>query len=280
MDTLIIVVSYNDYQNTALTVETLLGQGRVVVWDNSSPDGSAARLRKAFGDKIIVHAYEHNALWTPALIEAVNLYHDNEPFILFSNNDINYRSGVIHKLQRVFAEEPTAGIVAPTGAALGGLQDFETHWRRTGQATANNVEHLPTVRSNYVVGASMMISKRLYDEIGTLDGAMPLGADDHDYCIRAKQAGYTIWVCNSAYVGHKGHASARHSPEIWNEWGGKSWAAFNQKWAGYYFNEMEAIYCHWNPEYRPGWEFGTGWMEEEERAPIWEARGASYDDPL
>lgn len=275
MDTLIVVVSYNDAQNTLTTVQSLVGQGRIVVWDNASTDDTVHRLRTGYPN-VNVHVNDENILWTPACNGAIHEYYDGEEYVLFSNNDITYRPNVVERLKSVFRDESNVGIVGPTGAALGGLQDYATHWGKGRRAA--NVDHLPNVRTTYIVGASMMISGDLLGDIGLLDETMPLGADDHDYCIRAKQAGYSLWVCNSAYVAHKGHASARHAPAQWQEWGGKSWAAFESKWAGYYFTEKEAIWCHWGATWHPNWNIGTGWMEEADRQKVWEARGATYDD--
>jgi GT2 family glycosyltransferase len=278
MDTLAVVVSYNDWQNTMATVESLLAHARVVVWDNASTDGTVNRLRGRFPN-LEIHAHDHNVLWTPACNMAIRRSLGDEDYLLVSNNDIIYRPNVLDRLKAAL-HRPDVGIVGPTGSALGGLQDFETHWRRPGRATAANVDHLPTVRTNFVVGAAMMLRTELWHELGPFDASMPLGADDHDYCLRAKDAGYQIQVVNSAYVNHKGHASGRHAKAVWDEWGGKSWAAFNEKWVGYFYNELEAVRCHWNPAYTPGWDYGTGWFTEEARAVVWKARGASYEDPL
>jgi GT2 family glycosyltransferase len=104
---------------------------------------------------------------------------------------------------------------------------------------------------------------------------MPLGADDHDYCLRVKQAGYKIMVAYSAFVSHKSHSSYRRARDTWDEWGGKSWEAFNKKWAGYFFNEEEAKRAHWQSEYTEGWETGTGRLSPEERAEVWSRREIS-----
>jgi GT2 family glycosyltransferase len=278
VDTFIAVVTYNDAVNCIKTVESLLGQGRIVVWDNGSTDGTAGKLHARFGPgAVTVHEHHENAMWTPALNSAIEKYYDGEKFIMLSNNDIIYRPNVVKRLSEAFLDEKV-GIAGPTGRAMGGLQDFETHWRRAKGIHPNNVDGLPTVRANFIAGASFMYPGRFIEEIGPLDGSMPLGADDHDYCVRVKNAEYHVVVVNSAYIGHMGHRSGTHAKEFWEEWGGRSWAAFEEKWAGYWYNELEAIRCHWNPEYVPGWDFGTGWMTEEVRKPIWEARGANYED--
>lgn len=276
MDTLIGVVSYNDAPSTIRTVQSLLGHGRIVVWDNGSEDGTPAALER-FGDEITVHAHPRNSLWTPACNGIISNYLDSEKYILLSNNDVFYRPVSVPRLREALESHDDVGIVAPSGAGLGGLQDFASNW---GQRALKGMESIPNVRTNYVVGASFMFRSKLIKEIGYLDNEMPLGADDHDYCIRAKAAGYQLMVVNSAYVAHRSHSSFKHAKPIWDEWGGKSWAVFNEKWAGYYFNELEALRCHWNPVYHPGWDYGTGWLTEVERMRIWEERGASYSDPL
>lgn len=274
METLIAVISYNDVANTVLTVKSLLGHGRIVVWDNGSTDGTADALKARFGDKIIVHEHPVNSLWTPGCNGVISNYLEDEKYILLSNNDITYRPLSVPRLKETLDDDETVGIVAPSGAGLGGLQDFVSHW---GQVSLRHIDSIPNVRANYVVGAAFMFRSKMIEEIGYLDNDMPLGADDHDYCIRAKIADYKIMVVNSAYVAHKSHSSFKHSKPIWDEWGGKSWKVFNEKWAGYYHNEEEAIKCHWGIEYHPGWDFGTGWMKEADRAAVWRERGAPYE---
>jgi GT2 family glycosyltransferase len=269
MDTLIVVVSYNDAENTLATVASLIGQGRVVVWDNASTDDTVQRL----GTTVDMHVSHENVLWTPACNGAVREFIRDEKYILFSNNDIVYRPNVVERLKQAIDEG--YGIVAPTGTCLGGLQDYATQWGHG--RPAGIVDHLPTLRTAYLVGASMMMSEQVWDRVGEFDEDMPLGADDHDYCIRAKDAGYRLAVVNSAYVNHKGHASAKHAGDVWAEWGGKSWGVFNEKWAGYFHDEEEALKCHWSADYYEGWDYGTGWLPEEKRTVIAERRAALSD---
>ena len=54
-----IIISYNDFKNTYMTVESLLNQTvktKIVVWDNNSKDGTVEQLNNMFGDSITVHA--------------------------------------------------------------------------------------------------------------------------------------------------------------------------------------------------------------------------------
>lgn len=270
--TLAIVVSHNDSTNTIECVSSLKHQAKVVVWDNASSDGTAEDMAAQHPD-VPFHAHDENILWTPALNKAMSLYYDGEDHILFSNNDIVYRHTTVPLMKAVYINHPKAGIVAPSGTRLGGMQDFAVHWPNlAGKDEATWRNSRPDVRANYVVGASMMISREVWETVGMLDNDMPLGADDHDYCLRAKEAGYEIWVVSSAYVEHRGHASYPKAKGVWDEWGKKSWEAFNKKWAGYFYNEKEAKLCHWEAKHTPGWETGTGWLSPEEREKVWASR--------
>jgi hypothetical protein len=277
--TLGIVVSYNDAANTLACVESLKGQVRTIVWDNASSDDTIERLLASPNKSLTIHRSSTNVLWTPALNRAVAEFYDGEEFLLFSNNDIVYRNDTIDRLEELFEVDPTAGIAAPAGSGLGGLQDFATQHPIPHAQDGHPVMPFdlwvttrPTLRANYVVGASMMVRYSAWEEIGALDESMPLGADDHDYCMRAKAHRYTIWVVTSAYVEHKGHASLGVARKEWNDWGRRSWEVFNEKWAGYYHNEEEAVKCHWEAKYTPGWNLGTGWLPEADRQAVWDAR--------
>lgn len=275
MRTLAIVVSYNDVKNTLRCVESLHDQTRVVVWDNASTDRTVHELTHRYPDVEIL-ASNDNVLWTPALNQAMKLAYDGEDLILFSNNDIVYAYDTIDKLATAF-DTPGAGIAAPAGAGLGGQQDFVSHRPcPDGISFDYWVSQQPTVRAAYVVGAAFMVSRDCWNDVGEFDDRMPLGADDHDYCIRAKAKGWSIWVVNSAYVHHQSHASYRwNTKEIWKTHGEQSWDAFNRKWGGYFHDEEEATKAHWGDRYNPGWEIGTGWLSEEERAKVYEKRNAT-----
>jgi GT2 family glycosyltransferase len=271
VDTLAVVISYNDWKNTLTTVQTLVGQADIVVWDNASTDGTVEKLLP-FMDRITLHVNDENALWTPACNQAIQKFLGGHQFVMLSNNDISYWPTTVSRMENAFSD-PTVGIVGPVGSSMGGQQDYATYWGGGKPPKDRWLAHQPTKRAGYVAGASFMFRPSLYEKLGPLDDEMPLGADDHDYCLRAKDAGYAVMICGSAYIGHQGHASARHASSEWEKWAAPSWAVFNKKWDGYFLTEKEAVTCHWNGTYTEGWDVGTGWLDEDARARIWAARG-------
>lgn len=276
-----IVISYNDIRNTYTTVLSLLNQTmrtKVVVWDNASSDGTCQILRDHFGQSIIVHESPENIFWSPAINKSLELYYSGEDVIHYSNNDIFYPD---ESLERMINDlyNTKAGAVGPTGSGIGGLQDYASHQYPLDGHFDNFedlYEHLkykrPT-RTSSLIGACMVIDSKVWKKIGPLENGTPLGADDFDYSIRLKEAGYELYVCEKAYIHHVSHASGEVGAEHWNSVSSKSWEFFNKKWFGYFFNDEEAIKCLWGHEYHPGWDIGTGWMNDEDRKKVWDSRG-------
>ena len=254
---MMVVISYNDKIKTLKTIDALKQQSypvNIIVWDNNSKDGTQDALNEIEG--ITVINSKDNLMWTPAINEVIKNYYKDEKFIGFMNNDIFLRSDCIEKLVET-ASRDNIGIVAPIGSNLGGCQNYNNHI-----FGRSNID--PERRVAYVVGACCLLRKEVWDQVGELDSKMPLGADDHDYCMRLKHEGYQIFVRQDTYAEHVGHAS-NDTPEgkkNWNDWGVASWDIFNNKWAGYYSTEEQAINCHWGSAYVPGFDVGTGWDDK------------------
>lgn len=265
---LVVVVAYNNLKLTQHAVGALLGQTyetRVVVWDNASVDGTADWLRQQ--KQIEAHVSDENVYWSPAVNRAIEEHWDGEDFIGYMNNDAKPFRSTVARLITLLRDEKV-GLVAPSMGRIGGPQDIANcaghDLVARGGFVEDRIKDLPPKRVNFVMGAFAMLRKSVWNEIGPLDEDMPLGADDHDYAIRLKEAGYQIWVAQNAFCEHAGHASAKGkvAGRIWDDVGAQSWAAFNKKWEGYFANEEEAVKCHWGGEYVDGWEKGSGWATE------------------
>lgn len=251
-DVLALIVSYNGWSHTKKTIEHLRRQTLpldICVWDNDSDDGSKQLLDQEPG--IQLYLSPQNILWTPAINHGIERFWDNQTYLLIMNNDIILPPNGVEEMVKV-ASKSEVGLTAPWGARLGGPQDFASNCGDAPSNLPEDLKDLTPMRVTYVIGACIMLRKEVYDEVGSFDEEMPLGADDHDYSIRVKAKGYQIYVIRSIYADHVGHASGGSAN--WKEYGGPSWQKFNEKWDGYYKTEEEAIKCHWNGIYTPGWD--------------------------
>lgn len=247
-DVLMVVVSYNGIEHTKVAVDSLRNQTvpvKIVVWDNASKDGTREWLSNQ--TDIIAHLSDDNVMWTPAINRAIEIYSDSERFIGFMNNDICIPPDGVKRMADV-AADPQVALVGPMGSNLGGGQDYGHHWGPWTDIATNlsvlqdKIAQRPPKCHSYILGACVVLRRAVWNDLGPLDENMPLGADDHDYSIRAKRAGYKVMVAQNVFVEHVGHATG--SEGEWSEWGKKSWDAFNEKWAGY-FTEPEA-HMYWS----------------------------------
>jgi GT2 family glycosyltransferase len=265
MTALICVVSYNNLALTQRAVDHLRNQSyptRIAVWDNASMDGTAEWLDKQHDIEKVCS--DQNVFWTPAVNRLMSSFWQDEEYVGYMNNDAAPLRHTVERLVKLLEREEV-GLVAPSMERIGGPQDIANcqghDYVKEGGFVERALEGLPPKRVNYVLGAFAMLRKPVWDEIGPLAEDMPLGADDHDFCIRMKDKGYQIWVAQEAFCLHAGHASAnsKTAERNWDDVGAKSWDAFNKKWAGYFATEEEAINTHWGGDYVEGFDRGTGW---------------------
>lgn len=271
-DVLSVVVSYENPELTYDCVKHLQAQQAVdmvtAVWVNPSPrldsqNWFTGNMRHDDPSVVFIYADE-NRLWSPSINEAYRMLKDHyDPtYFMFMNNDIMLPPHAVRSFMNV-ASDPQVGCVAPWGSALGGRQDFATHYGYVAPGT--NVDRVlagrPPRRAAYVVGACVLMRCDVFEEINGLHEGMPLGADDHWMSMCINHRGYSVMVDEQIYARHVGHASG--SSPNWSEWGGKSWEKFNSKWAGYMATEAEAIGHHWGAEYVPEFAVATGWTEQE-----------------
>lgn len=261
---LLIIVSYKHPEILDQCLYYLLNQTYknidICVWDNGA---HCASLKDKYSDIVNFHFSDENILWTPAINKCIqkNLQNHHK-YILIMNHDILLPKVAVERLVNNFQiADNNPGIVAPAGSSIGGLQDFISHktlpntsdWSTDLQ---NKIANYGLERSAYAMGAIQMIKRELYDTIGGLDNEMPLGADDFDYSIRAKEANFSIWIAYNIYVNHIGHVTGQSSN--WNDFGELSWKRFNEKYDGYFSSEEEAIQSLWGAKYNPLFPVGTG----------------------
>lgn len=268
------IVSYNNVSLLRNCVKSMRAQNvplKIAVWDNNSDD-ETKRYIETSPDIDHYVLSDENVYWTPAINALIERFGEGATYVGCMNNDITLHPGALERLQ-VLLDRPEVGLVAPATSNMGGPQDVVNCTTHEALLTKGR-KYIPEViaqlepkRVTFITGACMWMRKDVFDLVGPLDESMPLGADDHDYCMRAKEKDLQVWVAQNVLASHVGHASGKvaGARQIWDDVGGRSWAVFNDRWAGYYADEDEASRCHWGGTYYTGWDKGTGWLSTEER---------------
>lgn len=203
-----------------------LGNGvRFIVADNDSPDNSADVIDQAIR--------EHN--WAPwcRLVRlkrnggfafgnnsALPQIKELPNYVLLLNPDTIVRPGAIARLAEFLDQHPKVGVAGsrledPDGTPQVSAFNFPTILSelesalRLGPITrllsrwmiAPSVRDIPH-RCDWVAGASMLIRREVFQEIGLLDEGYFMYYEEVDFCLRAARAGWECWYVPDSRVVH------------------------------------------------------------------------------
>lgn len=259
MDVLVVIVNYRTPDLTvaclrALQPEVASWEGgvRVVVTDNLSPDDSVKKI----GDAIAANgwsdwcelmplpanggfAYGNNAAIRPAL----TLPPDQRPrYIYLLNPDTIPFPGAVRELATFLDAHPHVGIAGGRAENEDGsvrrtafrfdspLGQFESALRLgvvsralSGYIVAPEVPDRPAP-FGWVSGASMMVRREVFEQVGLLDEGYFMYYEETDFCLRAARAGWPTWYVPASRIIHLvGQASgvtgakraAKRRPRYW-----------------------------------------------------------------
>jgi GT2 family glycosyltransferase len=236
-----VIVNYRTPQLTINCLQSLeaevraVGNVRVVVTDNASGDGSVELIRQA----IETHGWDawaslmaldhnggfsfgNNAAIRPALasVEAPPL-----EYVLLLNPDTVVLPDALGTLLAFMDAHPDVGIAGsrlqdPDGAHQHSRFRFHSIWSelnsglRLGVVTRllrNYVVAATLVESDrvsdWVAGASMIVRRQVFDDIGLFDEDYFLYYEEADFCLNARRAGWPCWYVNGSRVMHIGGCS-------------------------------------------------------------------------
>jgi GT2 family glycosyltransferase len=257
MKLLAIIVNYRTAKMTIDALRTLLAAlddqpgAEVVVVDNDSQDGSFAKLSAAARTfartgrtPVKVIAAGKNGGFAYGVNEGIRygLASSSVPdYFYLLNSDAFPDPNAVRELVRLFEREPRAGIAGSYVYGADGmphqtafrfpsvLGEFERALRL---GIASKLLHrwrvpLPLPDSDcevdWVAGASMMIRREVFEDVGLFDDRFFLYFEETDFCRRAKLHGWTTFYVRGSAVAHIGGASTgikdsrtqRRMPAYW-----------------------------------------------------------------
>lgn len=224
-----------------------LAQGRVIVVDNDSGDRSLETLstfvgRQGWRSWIEIVPSGRNggfAFGNNVGIRVARVSATGDDCVLLLNPDTVVYPGAIRSLVDFMQAHPGAGIAgsllenadggiecsahrAPSplselddGARLGLLTRLLKD--RAVSSPPRSAAH----ECDWVCGASLIVRRRVLEQIGPLDEGFFLYFEEVDYCCRAKTAGWSVWFVPESRIVHlEGaatgiHAAKKRRPKYW-----------------------------------------------------------------
>ncbi len=265
MDVSIVVLNYNTREHLRSCLEALHGvvpgspEGlavEVLVVDNASSDGSADVVAAEFPWVELIRS-PFNGGFAFGNNQAVRQARGDAVLIL--NPDALLPACGVDGLVQVLREHPEAGIVGPkllrpdgsmhracrrsfptppvSFYRFSGLSRLFPNSSRFGRYNLTYVDPDLAIEVDSVCGACMLVRREVIERIGLLDERFFMYGEDLDWCLRARDAGWTVRYEPSIVVQHQHGAASRQRALRTNY---------------YFFHAMDLFYRkHYVQQYHP-----------------------------
>jgi len=233
----IIMLSWNAPNYTKIALDSIRAHTRhpheIIIVDNGSGPETTDWLRTLDDVRVIFNPTNLGF----AGGNNVGIAAARGEYIVILNNDVVVTEGWLEGLIDALRRNPLTGISAPRSNRVAGAQlvvdanyaDVETmhryaaarraKWRKTGFYV------------DRAIGFCLCIDRRVIDEIGGIDERFGAGNfEDDDFCLRARAAGYKIYVCDDVFIHHFGSVSFAANKVDWQASMFENWKKFAEKW--------------------------------------------------
>lgn len=241
----IIIVSYNTCALLRNCLASLRGCAlplHTVVVDNGSRDGSVAMVRADFSDVLLIEPGTNLGFAAANNLGIATLFNDTQnstlntqnsklDHVLLLNPDTVVHAGAIETLAAFLAAHPRVGVASPRllnpdgtvqpaafrfptltmtaldlfppGDVLPGRL-YGSWWHGRYPQERASEQPFPIDHS---LGACMLVRRTVIEQTGGFDPAFFMYAEEVEWCLRIRRAGWAIWQVPAAQVTHYGGAS-------------------------------------------------------------------------
>lgn len=192
----------------------------IIVVDNDSQDGIAQMMLENFPDIKFIQTGKNLGF---AAGNNVGIRQAQGNYVLILNPDVTVLNGSIAKMIEFMKNNPEAGVVGPKlinpdGSFQISCRTFQTPkyilYRRTpfgmlpfakkelGKHLMLDFDHNSTKEVDWFLGASMLLRKKILDEVGLFDERFFMYLEDMDLCRRVWMNGYKVYYLAEAEMVH------------------------------------------------------------------------------
>jgi len=211
-----VVANWNGGEGNLECLRSLLAQGlpesNLVFVDNGSIDGSLALVR---GKHPALRVIENrtNLGFGEASNQGARLALElGARAVFFVNNDVELAPGTLARLGAELDQRSKAGIVGPrvltkadptrVWCAGGMLTWRENLSTLCGHLQPDGPEWRTTRAVDYVPGCALLVRREVLERVGMFDAEFFAYMEDVDFCLRARGAGFEVWLVGDAAALH------------------------------------------------------------------------------
>lgn len=220
----IVIVTYNSSRDIVACLQSVIAQqgihSEIIIIDNNSNDGTIKvisdflmQLPKQTGRKIpniTISQNHHNIGFARAVNQAAAFARSD--YIYFLNPDAKLLSATdLAALLNHFKSNAQLGLLGSKVVDSNGVESKPQCQYPNESYVGFDVSKLPG-KLAWVIGASMLIPRKLFLELNGLDEDFFLYMEDVDLCLRIRQKGFEIGYCPEVVIEHIGSASADQLP--------------------------------------------------------------------
>lgn len=209
MDVSVIIVTYNSADHIGACLRSVMSQSGVtfeaIVVDNASQDNTLAQLE---GYQVHVIPSPENLGFGRGCNLGFNASSGRYVYLL--NPDAQMESShALKTLCRTMEAHPKWGMAGTLVRSPAGHLESPPANEYPGQHhVRRDFSKLPG-QIAWIVGASMMIRRELYEKLGGFDPEIFLYSEETDFCLRLRELGFEIGHIPEVTVRHIGGASAK-----------------------------------------------------------------------
>jgi GT2 family glycosyltransferase len=219
---MIVILNWNRLRDTAECLGSVSGidypNFGIVVVDNGSDDGSAAEIRRAFPHVLLIENRENLGFAEGNNVGIRHALKRGADYVWLLNNDTVVDPRALTAMVESAERNRDIGILGSkiryydqpqilwfAGATIDWEHAISAHIGRLEKDTGQYDREREVDR---VTGCSMLIRRKVFEDIGLFDEKFFLYAEEVDLCVRARKMGYRNYYVPKSVVYHKISASS------------------------------------------------------------------------
>ncbi len=198
-------------------------QWEVILVDNGSNDAqhpSVEAFTRKWGEQFTLISSPENIGVAPG--RNLGLKKVKGDFILILDNDTIPSQESLESLILHLRSNPGCGLAAPalispSGEIQNSAKPFPGIFQKINHLFSDTLsvsekEAMLSHHPFYVIGACQMIPRKAFEKVGLLDDKIFFGPEDADYCIRIRDAGFSVDFLPQISIIHNWQRASRRNP--------------------------------------------------------------------